>query len=214
MTVTEAILKRKSIRAFKPDNVDKAIITEILETAVRTPSWANSQPWDVFVASGESLKKIRNAYAENYKNSVKGDIDIPRPTQWPEAAKNRQKQLGPDMTRDCGDDAKQFMELNQKMFNAPVVIFLCVDKLYSPWSLYDLGAYAQSVMLLAEERGLSTIPAITSINYPDILRRELNIPDNLNVAIGIPMGYADESNKINNFNSSRSPLAETVFYCF
>ena len=212
MTVTEAMRKRKSIRAFKPDAVDKSIMTEILETAARAPSWANTQPWDVFVATGETLERIRKAYAENYKNAAKGGIDIARPAQWPEAAKERTKQLGPDMARDCGDAAKQFLELNQAMFNAPVVVFLCVDKLYSHWALYDLGAYAQSLMLLAEERGLSTIAAITAVTYPEVLRRELNIPDNLNVAIGIPLGYADESNQINNFNSSRSPLSETVFY--
>ena len=213
MTVTEAMAARSSIRAYKPDTIDKAVIMEILEKAARTPSWANTQPWDVFVAAGETLARIRNAYVENYKNAEKTATDIPRPTEWPQAAKNRTLGLHPDMLRDCGDAAAQFGELNQKMFNAPAVIFLCLDKTYSPWSLYDLGAYAQSVVLLAQERGLSTIPAITSVLYPDVLRREMNIPDNLNVAIGIPIGYKDEDNKINNFHSARSPLDETVFYC-
>jgi nitroreductase len=186
---------------------------EIIEKAAKTPSWANTQPWEVFIAAGDALERIRNAYVENHKNEVKSQTDVPRPTEWPQAAKDRTMQLRPGMERDCGEAANQFGEVNQKMFNAPAVVFLCLDKMYSHWSLYDLGAYAQSVMLLAQERGLATIAAITSVLFPDVLRRELSIPDNLNIAIGIPIGYADENNKINNFQSGRSPLSETVHYC-
>jgi nitroreductase len=85
-----------------------------------------------------------------------------------------------------------------------------MDKIHSEWSLYDIGAYSQSLMLAAMEQGLSTIPAITLVVYPDVLRRELNIPEHLKVTIGIAIGYADPENKINNFVSSRSPLGETV----
>jgi nitroreductase len=65
-------------------------------------------------------------------------------------------------------------------------------------------------MLAAIEQGLSTIPAITLVLYPDVLRRELKIPDNLKITIGIAIGYADPANQINNFVSGRSPLSETV----
>ena len=213
MNVSEALASRKSVRAFKPDAIEKAVIMEILEKAARTPSWANSQPWTVFVAAGETLARIKSAYIDSYKNAVKTSTDIPRPAEWPQAAKDRTMGLRPDMVRDCGEAADQFGELNQRMFDAPVVIFLCLDKLYSQWGLYDLGAYSQSVMLLAREYGLSTIPAITSVSYPEILHKELKVPDTMNVAIGIPIGYADDNHKINNFNSARSPMSETVFYC-
>ena len=212
MTVTEAMAARSSIRAYKSEAIDKAVIMEILEKAARTPSWANTQPWDVFVATGDTLERIRQGYADNYKNAVKSGPEIPRPAEWPQAAKERTMGLRPDMVRDCGDDAEKFGELNQRMFDAPAVIFLCLDKMFSTWSLYDLGAFAQSIVLLAQECGLSTIPAITSVLYPEILRRELNIPENLKIAIGIPIGYADRDNKINNFHSARKPMSETVYY--
>ena len=213
MTVTEAMAARHSARAYKPDAIDKAVLLGIIEKAARTPSWANTQPWDVYIVTGDTLDRIRQGYAENYKNAVKSTTDIARPTDWPQAAKERTMQLRPDMVRDCGDAADQFGDMNQKMFNAPAVIYLCLDKGYSQWSLYDLGAFAQSVVLLAQEQGLSTIPAIMAVVYPEVLRRELGIPDNLNVAIGIPIGYEDKDNKINNFHSGRKPLADTVTYC-
>jgi nitroreductase len=67
-------------------------------------------------------------------------------------------------------------------------------------------------MLAALEQGLSTIPAITLTLYPDILRRELKIPDNLKITIGIAIGYPDIDHGINKFVSSRSLLTETVHF--
>jgi nitroreductase len=114
------------------------------------------------------------------------------------------------MERMCGTSVEQFAGLNQTMFNAPVAVYVCMDKTLSEWSLYDIGAYSQTFMLAVLEQGLSTIPAITLTLYPDVLRRELKIPDSLKITIGIAVGYADRGNKINNFVSTREPLGETV----
>jgi nitroreductase len=51
---------------------------------------------------------------------------------------------------------EQFAALNQTMFNASVVVYVCMDKILSEWSLYDIGAYSQTFMLAALEQGLST----------------------------------------------------------
>ncbi|MBE6904791.1 MAG: hypothetical protein E7476_00725 [Ruminococcaceae bacterium] len=213
MNVIEAMNARHSIRAFLSTPVEKEKLDAVLEAAVRTPSWANSQPWEVFVATGDTLVRIKNAYQQKYAGKVAATPETPRPTGWTEAAKKRQQQLRPDMVRDCGDAAEQFGALNQSMFNAPAVIYVCMDKVLSHWSLYDIGAYAQSLMLAAMEQGLSTIPAITLVQYPDVLRHELEIPDNLKLTIGIAIGYADKNNKINNFVSGRSSVGETVHFC-
>lgn len=85
-----------------------------------------------------------------------------------------------------------------------------MDKVLSEWSLYDIGAYSQSLMLAAVQYGLGSIPAITLTLFPDILRRELAIPDSVKVTIGIVTGYTDTQNGINNFVSARSPIAQTV----
>ena len=210
MNVTEAIIARRSIRAFLSKPVKKEKLEAILKMAARAPSWANSQPWDVFVATGDTLDRIKKAYLEKYAAGVSAAPEVPRPTEWPESAKKRQKQLRPDMVRDCGEGADQFGLVNQTMFNAPAVIYVCMDKILTEWSLYDIGAYSQTLMLAAAEQGLGTIPAITLMLYPDVLRRELKIPDNLKLTIGIAVGYTDTNHKINNFVSARDPIAETV----
>jgi nitroreductase len=192
--------------------VERAKLDAVLEAAARTPSWANSQPWDVFVATGGTLDRIRKAYAEKYAEKAEAKPETPRPLQWPDAAVKNRETLHADMERDCGESRSQFGALNQAMFNAPAVIYICMDKVLSEWSLYDIGAYTQSIMLMADELGLATIPAITLMLYPDVLRRELQIPENLKLTIGIAIGYADKGNGINNLVSSRRPFGETVRY--
>lgn len=212
MNVTQALNARHSIRAFLPDPVEQEKLTAVLEAAAQAPSWANSQPWEAFVATGDTLARIKEKYQKKYAEKAPAAQEIPHPAEWPESARKRQKQLGPDMVRDCGDAAEQFGLLNRALFNAPAVVYLCMDKILSPWSLFDMGAYSQSLMLAAIEQGLSTMPAIMLVYYPDVVRSELNIPDNLKIVIGIAIGYADKDNRINDFVSSRSPLSETVHF--
>ena len=210
MTVTEALNARRSIRAYLPKPIEREKLNAILEVAARTPSWANSQPWETFVAEGETLERIKAGFLEQYAAATPAAPETPRPQQWTEAALERQRGLYPDMVRDCGDGVQQFGALNKNFFYAPAVIYICVDKMLCEWSLYDIGAYTQSIMLAAVEHGLDTIPAINVVIYPEVLRREMDIPENLKVTIGIAIGYADKDNTINNFNSARSPLSETV----
>ena len=54
MDVTEAILKRRSIRNMKPDPVDKEKIEKVLEAARRAPSWGNTQPWRFIVVQDKT----------------------------------------------------------------------------------------------------------------------------------------------------------------
>src|ERR1700743_357495 len=62
MDVTEAVLRRRSVRAFKPDPVDGAVVREMLEIASRAPSGGNLQPWRVHALAGEALAEL-NALA-------------------------------------------------------------------------------------------------------------------------------------------------------
>jgi nitroreductase len=210
MNVTEAINWRHSIRVFQSKPVEKEKLDAVLAASVRAPSWANTQPWEVFVVTGDTLERIRESYRQKYADKAPAAPKTPRPAEWPEAERKRIQRLRPDMERMCGASVERFAELNQTMFGAPAVVYVCMDETLSEWSLYDIGAYSQTFMLAALEQGLSTIPAITLTLYPDVLRRELKVPDNLKITIGIAVGYAEKGNGINNFVSSRKPLDETI----
>ena len=58
MNVTQAVTSRRSIRAFTDQPVDQAILRRILETARRSPSGGNLQPWNAAVLTGEALQQL------------------------------------------------------------------------------------------------------------------------------------------------------------
>ncbi|AET68136.1 nitroreductase [Desulfosporosinus orientis DSM 765] len=210
MNVKEALYTRRACRAFKSDQVDRDTIIDILNNAQQAPSWANTQPWEIFVAGGDALKRINQAYLDNTKNHVPTSLDIPRPTSWPEAANERMKELMSGVSVLVDNADKLFGELNLKFFYAPTVIFLCMDKSLTPWSMFDLGALSQSIMLAATERGLATMPAVELVHYPEVLRSQLDISDNLSVVFGIAIGYADEQHPMNKFKATRRPISEVA----
>jgi nitroreductase len=210
MQVSEALRERHSVRAFLPTPVERKKIEAIVAVAARTPSWANSQPWDVFVATGEPLERIRAGFADSRAAGKNASPELSYPTEWPAAAKARIGELQETQRSEYPEGFKDFVHLNQVFFNAPAVFYLCLDKLFSHWGLYDLGAYSQSIMLAAKELGLDSIPAIQLVVFPDVIHRELQIPENLHIAIGVAIGHADGSNDINRYVSRRDPLDKTV----
>ena len=56
ISVSEAVSKRSSIRAFKDSPVDSNIIREILSLSSRAPSGGNVQPWKIYVLNGQSMQ--------------------------------------------------------------------------------------------------------------------------------------------------------------
>lgn len=216
MDVIEALKSRHSTRAYKSKSVDRDTIMKILEAANYTPSWANTQPWDVFVAGGEVLDNIRKECLEKYRNNVPPNNDIATPGSWPEAHKERSREMGASqakllgISREDKEFRRKFNERNLNYFGAPVALFLCMDKTLTKWSAYDVGAFSQSVMLAAQSYGLNTIPAAMLSAYPEVIRKELAIPDDLDIFIGIALGYGDPDNIQNKHITSRKSLEELV----
>jgi nitroreductase len=216
LSVQNALNNRRTTRGFRSDPIGRDLVTKILEPALRAPSWANTQPWEIFVAAGEPLERIRNGYAEMLKGCVPRSPDIALPKQWPDACRLRMETLKAERTelieKACrpGESLPDLMQMNYKLFNAPVVVYLCMDRCLTPWSQFDLGAISQSIMLSAEEQGIGSAVAITLAAHPDILRRELNIPGDLAIVIGIALGHPDPDSPQNKFRSTRRSMGEVV----
>ncbi|MEJ0042676.1 MAG: nitroreductase family protein [Rhizomicrobium sp.] len=74
MNVSEALASRKSVRAFRPDAVPRAVIEEILTKAARAPSGGNLQPWKVHVLLGaardELVRRAKERMTENPRGGV------------------------------------------------------------------------------------------------------------------------------------------------
>ena len=77
MDILEALESRFTCRAFKPDPVKQETIIKVMEEATRSPSWANTQPWEIFVAGGDVLERIRRAYMDYFSRDEPSNPDIP-----------------------------------------------------------------------------------------------------------------------------------------
>jgi nitroreductase len=218
MNVLDALNGRYTVRAFKADPIDKDTLHKILESALRAPSWANTQPWEIVVAGGEVLNRLRKAYMENLKNCVPRNPDLPVPKQWPPALQKRMEELKGErlatLERECKDPTmiEELSQLNYQFFNAPVVLYLCMDRTLTPWSIFDLGLFAQSLMLAAQHYGIGSSPAVTLAAHPDLIRAELKIPEDLLIIIGIALGYADTPHPQNKFRSPRRTVQDAVTF--
>jgi nitroreductase len=70
MNVTEAVMRRKSVRAFLPTPVDDDVVAELLTKASRAPSGGNVQPWRIYVVNGEAMVRFpRPALEPGYESS-------------------------------------------------------------------------------------------------------------------------------------------------
>lgn len=218
MEVTEAIKQRHSIRAFKPDPVPRDILEKIMEQALRAPSWANTQPWEFAVATGQSLEEIEEGFVARGMGDWANEVH--RPYEFPEPYMARIRALAPPgMSHEQMSEAdmKARTEDNFRHYGAPACIYLLVDRsiIYQKegvnvWSMYDSGSAVQNIMLLATDCGLGTIAQAQAAVYPDIVRKVLQIPENKLIALGIAIGYPDEANPANARRTTREPLDKVV----
>ncbi len=228
MDVINAIKERKSIRAFKPDPVKLDLLKKIVEQALRAPSWANTQPWEFAIASGKKLKAIQDAFVKRGPQGMQTSRpDVPHPYEYPEPLLTRIKKMQAQENRGrtsqaTPEEMEAHFAMNWRHYGAPVCIYLLMQKnfLYqnkgvNVWAMYDCGSVVQNIMLLAVNYGLGTIAQAMAVVYPDIIRKELEIPEDKLIALGISIGYPDWNNPITKDFRTREPLDEIAkFYGF
>ena len=214
MDVIEAIAARHSVRDFSSKPVPRETIMKIFEASLNAPSGGNGQPWEVFIAAGATLERIRKAYLERSKAGPGG----PPPGRPPQPAylqermavirKERFELLGLDPNDPASNSV--FAEWAGRMFGAPVVAVVCMDKEVN--SQLDMGLFIQTVCLAAKGYGVDSFIAGSLISQQDVLRKELGIPEGLNIVTGIGLGYPNPDAVINTYRSPRRPLDEVVRY--
>lgn len=220
MDVKEALRERKSIRAFLDREVSQALIAEILEFAKLSPSSTNMQPWEVCVVLGKTKTKIEQEVLNAFKSGIKPNRDYAYyPENFIEPFLTRRRELGKEMYSILGiakedkERAKEQWMANYISFNAPVALYFFIDKTLKFGSYLDYGMFLQSIMLMATNLGLSTCAQGSLSDYPDIVKLNLGVKKDKILLCGMALGYADENEKINAFESNRINLKEFVkFY--
>ena len=220
MEIFQAVTTRRSIRRFKPDPVPEALLREILNAARWSPSWGNTQPWEITIVTGEPLERLRKASRQRFLDGVIPEPDTPMPDIWPEALKQRYGDVGKQVLTALeiprGDKEARLRYAGDMFafFGAPCLLLFCVDKsLAREYAMLDTGAIMQTVCLLSHARGLGSCILAASVRYPALIREIIPIPETRAILVGAALGYPDAEAPINQFARERANPDEFTLWC-
>ena len=220
MDIEEAILSRRSIRAFTEQPVSKEKIENVLSISQRSPSGTNTQPWHAYVCTGEVRDAIVKDVCELFDSgqaSSYAEYDY-YPEKWNELHTSRRRKIGWDLYGLVGiqkGDRKRTAaqaRRNYCFFDAPVGIFFTTDAYLGKGSWSDVGLYMQTVMLAARGEGLHTCPQAAWITFQEPIFKHLNIPSTQVLVSGMALGYEDTSAVENTLVSVREELENVIHY--
>lgn len=99
---------------------------------------------------------------------------------------------------------------NYTFFDAPLAVIVCMDKQLAEVDVMCVGMYVQALCLLLAERGLATCVQVSVAGYPDVVRGELGIGEEMSVLSGIAVGFEDGGSRLNGLRVGRDGVADCV----
>jgi len=210
------VASRRSVRAFLPTPVPRATIERILAVASRAPSGTNTQPWKVYVLTGERLvslsKKLVAAY-DDPEESARHSEEYPYyPTEWVSPYIDRRRKVGWDLYGLLGigktDKARMHAQhrRNYEFFGAPVGLMFTIDRILRQGSWLDYGMFIEGVMVAARAHGLDTCPQAAFTPFHRIVTEAIGAPASEQLVCGMSLGWADASAIENTLVTEREPV--------
>jgi nitroreductase len=200
------------VRAFTSEPVPETMVRDILGRAARAPSGGNLQPWRVYALAGEPLARLKQAAVAR----IAAGGDPPEYEVYPadlwDPLRARRYECGEDLYATLGipreDRPARLRQLakNAELFGAPVALFFYIDRKVGPPQWSDVGMFMQTVMLLAEERGLSTCAQEFWARLHGVVGEAVQPPDDHMLFSGMALGWRDEGHPINTLRTRRDPL--------
>jgi len=216
LSVTDAMLQRGAVREYLNQPVSAELMSEILELAASSPSGGNVQPWKVYALAGDAKNALSQAVLEKAAQSPSGDRpDIPvYPQAMSDPWRSRRYACGELMYSSLGigrdDKMARFEQAakNMSFFGAPAGLIITLDRELCESQIIDVGIFVQSILLLAQERGLATCPQASWSMWSGVIRETLGLPDNEMVMVGVALGYAATDAPINHLKQARVDLGK------
>ena len=213
----DVVRQRRSLRAYLAQPVDAAILETIFTLAQCAPSNCNTQPWLTHVASGDSLKALRDALPGKF---MAGEISLDFPYDGVYSGVYKERQYGSAQAlydsvgiarEDKARRNEQFMR-NFIFFDAPHVAFLFLPEPFGLREAADLGMYAQTLMLAMTAHGLGSCPQTALSFEADIIRQTLGIDATNKLLFGISFGYPNPEAPVNRCSTDRAALQDAVTF--
>ena len=215
MDVRDAVASRYSCRAFLPTPVPIETVKDILNCAARAPSGGNLQAWLVHVLAGDRLEALRDQlrprFAKELPRGEGAEYQV-YPRDLKEPYYTRRVRVGEQLYASIGipreDRPARYRQFgrNYLFYDAPVGMFVCVDRIMGGPQWSDLGGFIQNVCLLARAHGLHSIAQEAWTSWHKTVSAFLKLPPEHILFCGIALGHADEEAPINRWRSEREPV--------
>lgn len=219
MEILAGIETRQSIRAFKPTPIPRDVLKNILKAASCSPSYTNTQPWEVAMVSGQKRNELTELLLKLAREKAPGNTDIPRPAAWPAEIDARSREHGArrlaalGVARDDEQGREKLRLGNFEFYGAPSAAFLFMDGSLGGWSIFDMGLFAQNLLLAAHAFGIGTCLQASVTSYASEIKKFLGLEESKKLIIGIAMGYPDEKAPLNSYRSvKRNPEGFTLWH--
>ncbi|MBU0514528.1 MAG: nitroreductase [Proteobacteria bacterium] len=213
MDVLDAMKDRHSCRAFTRRPVEREIIEELLRLSGLAPSAINLQPWECTVVLGEELRRLGRSLQKTLKER--------QATCGPEERKPLAEVFGRRMSEagqrmapllaEMGTDIPTYVNQGTlDFYGAPAGLVFYIDAAHPERRLVDAGILLGYLFVAARALGLATCPIGLITQYADQIFDFLNVPADKVMALGVAVGYPDESAPINRLVTPRALIEEWV----
>jgi len=213
--VEQLLDDRHSCRGFDDRPVPSVVIERLLTLAQRSPSWCNTQPWEVIVTEGDATRRLSEA-ARAFASSHEPTPDVPFPDRYAGVFLERRRecawQLYECVGVEKGDRTASAVEAmrNYEFFGAPHVAIVTTEQDLGTYGALDCGVYVGCFLLTAQSLGLATIPQAALGAVAPAIRELYDLPPHRQVLMGISFGYPDTAHPANGFRTRRADLADVV----
>lgn len=213
--LTEVLDGRSSCRAFTPEPVVPAALRRLFGAAQRTPSWCNSQGWQVHLVSGPDVATLSERLVARVLSGPElPDIRGPERYEGVYAERRRACSMAlyeaVGIARDDHDARLGQMLKNFRFFGAPHVAVITSPRALGAYGVMDCGAYVANLLNLAQALGLGAIAQGAIGMYADAVRRHLPIDDDRDVVCAVSVGHADPDHPANTFRTEREEIDRVV----
>lgn len=219
-TVTDALKRRISTRAFLPTPVSEGEVRDLLDTARWAASGGNLQPWHVHVVAGEARQRVIDAVRARLESDPFEDESEfgAYPKKLWDPYRTRRYELGEQMYEIMGipreDKAARLNHLlqNFEFFGAPVGVFFSLDARMNPNQWGHLGMFIMAFMLAAEEKGLATCAQEAWMTRHRTIATTLGLPEDQRIWCGLALGHADPDAAVNTLRSERAGVDDFAVF--
>lgn len=232
--LAELIRTRRSVRDFLPDPVPVSVLDAVLDDARWAPSWSNTQPYRIAVASGTLKDRLKAALCQRFdaattaqRGGIRGrlellvtrrgmpDGDFSTNLDYPSDLLPRRRATGFGLyellgiARTDAEARSRQLRRNFEFFGAPTAMFVFVHAALHEFSVLDAGIFLQTLMLAAHARGLATCAEGALATWAGPVREAFDVPRHYKLICGVAVGYAS-THPVNRYNPGRSDPRELL----